>query len=72
MVFIDSHCLLCVGIQGFGKVPLEPIKAADSGMVGGGLIDVFYCSTSTPAKAYFLALFILILSTFISPLYNGT
>lgn len=72
MVFTDSPCLLCVGIQGIGSIPLDGVNVAPKDLLGGRLINLFSVRFRTPAKAYFLALFILILSTLISPLYNGT
>ena len=67
MVYIDSPCRLRVGIQGISSISLDGVNASAAGMVDGGLINLFSVHIRPPAKAYFLALFILILSTLISP-----
>lgn len=67
MVFTDSPCLLRVGIQGIGSIPLDGVNVAPKDLVGGRVVRVFSVRIRPLTKAYFLALFILILSTLISP-----
>lgn len=67
MVFADMLGLVPLGVTRIGKISLDGANIWTAGSVGSRAINIFSIYVRPLTEADFLVLFILILSTFISP-----